>query len=173
MWKFLNKKGRSIVSDKGDQEWKIGEWVHVDGEIRACKNGLHASKKILDAFGYVQGTVLARVEVKGKHDDENDKSAYSDMRIIEAYEWTKKDSVALAIYSAELCLDEFEKLYTDDNRPREAIEAAKKVLVHDTAKNRSAASEAASARGAVSARSAARTRIEKWLLGHVKEMKKL
>ena len=143
MYKFLNQKGNSIVSEHGNQKWKIGEWVHVDGEMKCCENGLHASKTVYQAFSYVQGSVLAKVEVKGKHDDEDDKSAYSDMRIVKAYKWTKKDSVASSIYSAELCLKEFEKLYPGDDRPRKAIDAARAVLAHDTAKNRSAAWSAA------------------------------
>ena len=145
MYKFLNQKGNSIVSEHGNQKWKIGEWVHVDGEMKCCENGLHASKTVYQAFSYVQGSVLAKVEVKGKHDDEDDKSAYSDMRIVKAYKWTKKDSVASSIYSAELCLKEFEKLYPGDDRPRKAIDAARAVLAHDTAKNRSAAWSARSA----------------------------
>src|ERR1035437_3683174 len=144
-WKFLNLKGKTIVSNHGNTIWLIGEWQHVDGEMKACNNGLHCSKKIYEAFSYVQGEVLAKVEVKGEHHDENDKSAYSDMRIIKAYRWTKKDSVALGIFSAELCLKEFEKLYPDDKRPREAIDAARAVLAHDTAKNRYAAKYAGSA----------------------------
>jgi hypothetical protein len=198
-WKFLNKNGRKIVSSHEATVWRIGEWQHCDGEIKACENGLHCSKKIYEALSYVQGDVLAKVEVKGTHDDENDKSAYSDMRIVEAYSWTKKDSVDLAIFSAELCLKKFEKLYPDDKRPREAIEAARAVLLHDTAKNRSAAESAAwsarsaarsaawsaawSARSAAwSARSAARSarsaawsaaiaKIEKFLQDKVKELK--
>jgi hypothetical protein len=200
-WKFLNLKGKTIVSNHGSTVWRINEWQHVDGEMKACSNGLHCSKKIYEAFSYVQGEVLAKVEVKGEHHDENDKSAYSDMRIIEAYKWTKKDSVALGIFSAEMCLKEFEKLYPDDKRPREAIDAARAVLAHDTAKNRSAAESAArsaaesaawsarsaarsarsaawSARSAAwsaawSARSAAIKKIDKWLNGHLKEMEKI
>ncbi len=146
MWKFLDLEKGKIKSRSGDMTWKIGEWQHVDGEIVTCENGLHASKTIYSAFSYVQGSVLAKVEVKGKHADDEDKSAYSDMRIIEAYKWTKKDSVALAIFSAEMCLKEFERLYPDD-RPRKAIEAARAVLAHDTAKNRSAAWSAAESAG--------------------------
>src|ERR1035437_574843 len=155
MYKFLNLDKKKIKSNHGNTIWLIGEWQHVDGEMKACNNGLHCSKKIYEAFSYVQGEVLAKVEVKGEHHDENDKSAYSDMRIIEAYRWTKKDSVALGIFSAELCLKEFEKLYPDDKRPREAIDAARAVLAHDTAKNRYAAWSAA--RSAGSAESAARS----------------
>ena len=147
MWKFLELENKKIVSKSGDMVWRIGEWQHVDGKIVLCEKGLHASKTIYDAFSYVQGSVLAKVETKGKHDDDKNKSAYSDMRIIEAYKWTKKDSVSLAIFSAELCLKEFEKLYPDDDRPRKAIDAARAVLAHDTAKNRSAAWSAAESAG--------------------------
>src|ERR1035437_5272016 len=195
MYKFLNLDKKKIKSNHGNTIWLIGEWQHVDGEMKACNNGLHCSKKIYEPFSYVQGEVLAKVEVKGEHHDENDKSAYSDMRIIEAYRWTKKDSVALGIFSAELCLKEFEKLYPDDKRPREAIDAARAVLAHDTAKNRyaawSAARSARSARYAAgsagyaarsaeyaagSARSAgyaAIKKIDKWFNDHLKDMEKL
>src|ERR1035437_4139890 len=179
MYKFLNLDKKKIKSNHGNTIWLIGEWQHVDGEMKACNNGLHCSKKIYEAFSYVQGEVLAKVEVKGEHHDENDKSAYSDMRIIEAYRWTKKDSVALGIFSAELCLKEFEKLYPDDKRPREAIDAARAVLAHDTAKNRYAAWSAArsAARSAGSAGYAARSagikKIDKWFNDHLKEMEKL
>src|SRR3990167_6607084 len=112
-YKFLNKHGRGIKSYSGDLDWKIGEWQkpHDPSELSLCNYGLHASKKVYQAFSYVQGDVLAEVECRGKHLDD------------------------------------------DDKHPRNAIEAARKVLAHDTAKNRSAARSARSA--AWSARSAA------------------
>jgi len=70
LYKFLDLKGKSIVSRNGDTKWKIGEWQHVDGRVEACQNGLHASNKIYEAFSYVQGEVLAVVEAKGKHDEQ-------------------------------------------------------------------------------------------------------
>ena len=60
------------------------------------------------------------------------------MQIVEWYKWTKKDSVSLATFAAELILDNYEKEY-DGKCPREAIEAAKKVLKNDNEINRSAA----------------------------------
>ena len=60
-----------------------------------------------------------------------------------AYRWSKKDSVALSIYSAELVLANFEKLFSDDGRPRAAIEAAKRWLKHPTKTNKIAAKSAA------------------------------
>ncbi len=56
-----------------------------------------------------------------------------------------------AIYSAEQVIDIFENTYPEDNRPRKAIEAAKKVLDKDTDKNRAAADAAACAAHATSA----------------------
>ena len=196
-YKFLNLRSKKIVSKHGNLEWKIGEWQHVD-RLDICNSGLHCSDKIYQAFSYVQGEVLAIVEVKGKSIKEDDKSAWTDMRIIKAYKWTKKDSVSLAIFSAELCLKEFEKQYPDDKRPREAIEAARAVLANDTKAARSAAWSAArsaesAARSAAwsaesaawsAARSAARSaaesaesrtlkKIEKWLVNHIEEMEQL
>ena len=150
-----------------NRDWVLGEWRHED-DISICNQGFHASKTPLQALGYVAGEVLAMVEVKDESIKQEDKECWSDMRIVKAYHWTKKDSVALSVFAAELVIKNYEKKYPNDTRPRDAIEAAKKVLADDTEKNRSAArsavrsaaesawSAAESARSAVrSARSAA------------------
>ena len=154
-YKFLKLVRGKIKSASGNETWKVGEWKKLDGKPDLCNYGFHCSKTPYQAFSYVQGEVLAVVEVRGKKDIQDDKEAWQEMRIVKAYKWTKKDSVAFAIYAAELVLENYEKEYPDDKRPREAIEAARKVLFKDTAKNRSAALSAWSA--ARSAESAARS----------------
>jgi len=57
----------------------------------------------------------------------------------------RKQKIKYAIYAAEQVIDIFEKEYPDDKRPREAIEAANKVLESDTKENRGAARYAAGA----------------------------
>ena len=57
----------------------------------------------------------------------------------------RKGRIAIAIYSAGLVLSNFEEKFPNDNRPREAIEAAKKVQESNTKKNRDAAESARSA----------------------------
>jgi hypothetical protein len=202
-YKFLRLVKGEIVSEnhlEGEPEfiWKIGKW-YKEINLSICIRGFHCSKTILDAMSYVSGEVLAIVETKGKHISQSDKECWQSMRIVKAYKWTKKDSVALAIYSAELVLKNYEKVYPDDNRPRKAIEAAKKVLKKDTAKNRSAAwsarsaesaaesarSAAESARSAAwsarsaawseesAARSAALKKINKWLVEHIKDLEEI
>jgi hypothetical protein len=120
-----------------------------------------AQRVPLDALTYVCGKVLAKVEIKGKIIEGGDKEVSSDMRIIEAYEWQQKDSVALSIFAAELVLKNYENLYPDDDRPRKAIEATKAYLADPSEKNRSAAESAA--------RSAALKRINKWIIDHMKD----
>src|SRR3990167_11450602 len=93
-----------------------------------CKSGFHASENIIDAMKYVNAEVLAKVEVKGKSLKQDDKQVWSEMKIVKAWKWGKEDSVALAIYAAELVIDIYEKEYPNDKRPREAIEAAKNWL---------------------------------------------
>lgn len=142
-YKFLRKVGKSIKSYSGNEIWEIGQWKKIDGKVKLFNKGFHCSKGIYQAFSYVHGEILAKVEVKGSSEIWIDQEVYSEMRIIKAWEWTKKDFVALAIHSAELVLENYEKIYPNDMRPRKAIEAAKKVLSEDTAKNRSAARSAA------------------------------
>jgi hypothetical protein len=138
-YKFLRT---GLKSNSGNLKWRVGKWNHID-ELEICQSGLHCSKTPYQAFSFVQGEVLAIVETKGKSIIQDDKECWSDMKIVKTYKWTKKDSVAFAIYAAELVIKNYEKEYPNDKRPREAIEAAKKVLFHDTAKNRSAADSAA------------------------------
>lgn len=135
-WKFLQK---GFKSENGNVTWKKGVWNKIDEPLKMCEMGFHCSKDPYDAFSYVQGEILAKVECRGKHLEDDNKECWSEQRIVKAYKWTKKNSVALAIFAAELILPNFEKAYPNDKRPRKAIEAAKKVLFKDTAKNRLAA----------------------------------
>jgi hypothetical protein len=57
--------------------------------------------------------------------------------------FTKKQCIRYAIFSAEQVLDNFEKVYPKDKRPRLAIKAAKNYLKNPTKRNRSAAYSAA------------------------------
>ena len=193
-YKFLNLIDGKIKSNSGDKTWEVKKWEHED-EIEMCNKGFHCSKGIYQAFSFVQGEILAEVEVKGKKEIQDDKEVYTDMRILKAWKWQKKDSVALSIYAAELCLENFEKVYPDDDRPRKAIEAAKRWLENPTKENESAAESAArsaawSARSAAesaawsawsaaesvarsaarSARSAVIKKISKWFDNHLKEL---
>ena len=155
LWKSM-KAG--MKSANGNVDWKLGEWQKLEGELDICSNGFHASEKPLDTMGYVNCEIMAKVEVRRKSIKQDDKQAWTEMRIAKAYEWKKEDSVALSIFAAELCIRNFERVYPDDKRPREAIEAAKEWLRNPTSVSESAAESARSAASAAwSAASAARS----------------
>src|SRR6185312_7942472 len=96
-YKFLHLKDGKIRSHYGDHKWKVGKKYTVEGDLRLCGNGFHASAEPLDALRYVQGDVLAVVKVSGDSLDDVDKSCHRSMKIKRAYRWTKADSVALAV----------------------------------------------------------------------------
>jgi len=149
---------KSLPKDRAPHGHKFrkGVWYKVD-DIKICNKGFHASENVIDAMLYVDAEWLAKVEVRGDSQKQDDKQCWSEMRVLEWYKWTRKDSISLAIYAAELCIDNFEKAYPNDDRPRNAIEAAKAVLKKNTKKNREAAQSAAwsAAKSARSAESAA------------------
>ena len=141
-WKFLQK---GFKSSNGNLKWKIGEWNTVKDELKMCKVGFHCSKDAYNAFSYVQGEILVKVECRGKHLEDKNKECWEEQRVVKAYKWTKKDSVSLAIFSAKLVIGIYEKQYPNDNRPRKAIEAAVRYQKNPTKKNRLAANTAANA----------------------------
>src|SRR3990167_4035109 len=112
-YKFLRK---GLKSDSGNTKWRLGEWQECKGELQLCEVGFHCSKGIYQAFSYVQGEILAEVEVKGKSIKEKDKECWEKMRVVRTWKWQKKDSVLFAIYAARLALKIYEDRYPDDKR---------------------------------------------------------
>lgn len=124
-FKFLRT---GLKSENGRRvDWKMNTW-RSEKKIEMCERGFHCSKTPSQAMSYVRGEILAKVEVRGKGQTTEDKECYPEMRIIQAWNWTKDDSVALAIYATELVINIFEKKNRKDEKPRKAIEAAKNYL---------------------------------------------
>jgi len=163
-YKFLREINGKIKSDSGNEAWTIGEWKKTKGVVKLCERGFHCSKKVYQAFSYIQGEILAVVECKGASDIQNDKEAYSEMRIVKAYKWQKGDSVDLAIYCAKLVLKNFEDVYPNDDRPRKAIEAAIAYKKCPCEAHQSAA---------WSAESAAIKKIDLWMTRRINKLKLL
>ena len=63
-WYFSSENRRLRHGD--GREIRLGETHAVSGEIEMCKNGLHASKKAIDALYYAPGTIVYRVELSGE-----------------------------------------------------------------------------------------------------------
>ena len=138
-YKFLRL---GLKSDYDESQWKIGEWREETKLIKECE-GLSCSRYIADALSYVQGEILAKVEYGGKVIDSGDKLTCQKMRVVQTWDWTKRDSVRLAVFAARLVLPIFEKARPNDDKPRKAIEAAEAWIDKPTKKNAYAAAYAA------------------------------
>jgi hypothetical protein len=143
LWKTMLDGMRSQSGDLAP--WVVGEWRVHDGPLEMCQSGFHASENVIDALGYVSPGVVCEVEVRGKHKAHSDQECWSEMRVLRAWAWSKEDSVALAIYAAELVIGIYEDRYPHNKRPRRAIDAAKAWLKHPSEKTRAAAGAAAGA----------------------------
>ena len=145
MYKYLRLVDGKIKSDSGDTTWTVGEWQTVKGRLNMCYQGLHCSELPLQSLGFVCGEVLALVETDGKSVIQDNKQVWQKMRLVDARLWQKEDSVALSIFTASLCLENYEKIYPKNKAPRKAIEAAQKWLEQPTEANRKKADAAWSA----------------------------
>jgi hypothetical protein len=149
-WKFLklNADGQ-IISAHDSSPWQMQEWRVDPGDPKCCASGFHCSKRALDTMEFVDGQIMALVEVAGRYDEKEKKEAWERMRIIRAWRWTKNDYTRLAVHAAKSCLHIFEKEYPDDKRPRACIETTEAWLENPTEENRLARAAArAAARGA-------------------------
>lgn len=96
-WKFLRT---GLKSNSGNHTWEIGKWYKHKDKLLICNSGFHCSKEIGQAFSYVGGEYLAQVEVRGEHQENDDKEVWSEMKVVKVWEWTKKDSIEIAIFAA-------------------------------------------------------------------------
>ena len=151
MWKSMRA---GLTSQYDGSQWNLGEWRKMESVTELCK-GFNCSPRVIDGMRYVCMEILAKVEVRGAIIKDDDKWTCSQMRVVEAWCWSKEESVRLAIFAAELVLGNYEKRYPKDNRPRKAIEMAKAWLESPTKDAAYAARAAAYAAYAADAAAAA------------------
>ena len=70
-WHFI-REDRRLGYDDG-REVKVGETLSCTGEPKLCENGMHGSKRILDALIYAPGQICCRVEITGDVSVSDDK----------------------------------------------------------------------------------------------------
>lgn len=141
VWKSLQG---GMKSGHSEDVWNIGRWYEINGE-KSNEKDFSASERVIDAMQDVPMEVLAQVEVDGEHFvRKGDKEYWQKMRVINAWKWEKRHSVALAIFAAELVLQNYEKKYPSGDLSHKTIAAAKKWLENPTEENRSAANVAGS-----------------------------
>jgi len=150
----------------------IGEWLSVDGDIKPCVRGLHASEHPFNALLYAPGPILHRVELEGDlvpHGNPTDKYVGRSRKILKSHDATTllrrfACDQALAVLPDEAPQIIREYLTTTDATKRVAAwDAAKAATKRDAAWDAAVdAARAASASAATwaawnAARSAARS----------------
>lgn len=74
-WHFL--KGDGTTGNKNIQV-EPGQILRVEGLLKLCNHGLHASRRALDALQYAPGPVVQRVVMRGEIIEDRDKLVASE-----------------------------------------------------------------------------------------------
>jgi hypothetical protein len=75
-WHFAQEDMRLGFDD--GRKIRNGRTLTYKGELKMCKSGLHASKRIIDALRYARGPMICRVELGGEILHDTDKSVASE-----------------------------------------------------------------------------------------------
>ena len=97
-----NGDGRKIV---------VGETLSCDGDIAPCENGMHGSKRIIDALQYAPGPILTRVEITGDVIEGHDKIAGRHRKVL----WSLDATEILHRFAVQVALDACQKAGITDS----------------------------------------------------------
>ena len=108
-----------MTSEQGHMKWELGKWNKVEGELRCCKNGLHASLTPLQSLKNIYGSRWFIAEYRGNIDEDDNKFCASEMRLIN--EIPIMVIKRFALFCAKDCLKNYENKYPNDKRVSECI----------------------------------------------------
>jgi hypothetical protein len=125
-----------------------GEWLAVDGPLVLCENGLHLCRA-KDLVHWL-GPEIWEAEYEGEVVEGDDKVVVRKARLVRKCErWDERTARLFACDCAERALPIYEKRCPGDDRPRKAIETARRYANGEaTAKELAAAWDAVWAAGA-------------------------
>ncbi len=169
-YKVLDKHGRSchggeaewsLPTQNEDGSWTPGEWMpEVEGELVPCLNGYHVVS--IEQLPMWLGERIFEVQTGEEIVHADDKSVTRTCRLTrECTGWNERTARLFVCDCAEHVLSLYEAKYTDDVRPRQAIEIARryaegKATAEELAAARVAARDAVWAAARDAARDAAR-----------------
>ena len=127
-WMLERNGRRATAALRKPWSVAVGEWTAKETPV-LCESGWHGveEKDVLTHLPYETGAQLWEVEVKGKRLKGDDKFCAAQMRLVRLVGVTTEQNLRLfACDCAEDVLHVFEEKYPDDNRPRQAIEVARR-----------------------------------------------
>jgi len=79
-WHFVGEDKRLGYGD--NRMVKVGKTYIAKGPLEMCKNGMHGSRRILDALRYAPGPIICRVELSGEIIHDTDKSVARSRKVL-------------------------------------------------------------------------------------------
>ena len=146
-WHFLPKDGCLRYGTK--EKVEVGKTITIDGPIKLCEKGLHGSRSVRDALKYSPGPTVCRVEIWGDVEEQGDKLAGRNRRVLQMADATST-LLEFACRCAEHALNRY--WHRDDDRPYEAIAAVRKYIIGESVDLHAAADAAANATNAAQGR---------------------
>lgn len=157
LFKVLNTDGSAYLGGNGKwslpQNGEPGEWMPpIEGELMPCENGYHLCRE-KDLVCWIGPTIYA-AEYRGERKDNDDKIVVREARLLFRYDtWNER---AAQLFACD-CAERVVHLCSDDERPRQAIEVARRFANGDATEE-----ELATVRAEVWAFPRAATREDAW-----------
>ena len=121
-WHFLSDDRRMQFGDRELVE--VGKTYRAEGKIEMCLNGMHGSRRIIDALQYAPGAVICRVALWGEVQEEGDKLVARNRKVISMIDATN----ILHEFACRCAEDALKKAGVKDRRCWKAIETKRKWL---------------------------------------------
>ena len=86
-WHWLAEDKRLRWGTK--EKVRVGRTYTAEGSLVMCKNGMHGSRRLLDALQYAPGTVLCRVQIWGGVQEQSDKLVGRNRKVLAMVDATK------------------------------------------------------------------------------------
>jgi hypothetical protein len=146
----------SLPQRNDDGTWTPGEWMpEIEGELKPCRNGYHVVT--LEQLPMWLSERVFEVEVGDEIMHEDDKLVTRTCRLTrECTGWNERTARLFACDCAEHVLSLYEAKYPDDDRPRKAIEVARRYAEGTATREELAAARDAAREAAWAAAGAAR-----------------
>ncbi len=140
-WHFVANNRKLGYGDNRLVE--TGRTYKVKGEISLCRNGMHGSKRIIDALKYAPGSIVCRVDITGEIVKGNDKIVGRSRKVL----WMMNIENILHEFACRCAEDALALIKKPDLRSIAAIQAKRDWLAGKISDNELAAARNA-ARGA-------------------------
>ena len=115
-WHFLPDNGR--IQNRDGRTVEVGKTYSCDGPLVICENGMHASRRLIDALKYAPGSVVCEVEVWGDVIETGDKLCGRHRKVLRMADATE----TLHRFACEVASRSLENAGITDKRSWAAIE---------------------------------------------------